>query len=85
MSYENISAELADDTLEQLIQKVKEMDETLSFAVYLSPEERQSPCPIGRKGEGVLNHAIFSHIAQKPLPGARFSCSEQLLSCSELR
>jgi hypothetical protein len=49
MSYENISAELSEEEFNQMVQKLKEIEATLSFAVNLTADDIRSLYLLGDK------------------------------------
>jgi len=58
MSYQNISAEISSETIEFLIQKVKEMEEKLPFVINLTPEEIRSLPKMGDKSIPFVEKAM---------------------------
>jgi len=58
MSYNNISAEITSETVEFLIQKIKEMEAKLPFVINLSTEEIRSLPKMGDKTIAFVEKAI---------------------------
>jgi len=58
MSYNNISAEITSETIDFLIQKIKEMEAKLTFVINLSTEEIRSLPKMGDKTIPFVEKAI---------------------------
>lgn len=58
MQYKNVSAEITDEVLGQLIQKAKEIGEALPFLINLTPREIRSLYTIGSKSFTFVEEAL---------------------------
>ena len=70
MSYENISAELSEEEFNQLIQKLKEIEATLSFAVNLTADDIRSLYLLGDKSLAFVEAAFrYANERRNLFPG----------------
>ena len=70
MSYENISAELSEEEFNQLVQKLKEIEAPLSFAVNLTADDIKSLYLLGDKSLAFVEAAFrYARERQNLFPG----------------